>query len=317
MRINKTVLSLFLFGLSGCYVDKPDDRIDGMTAQGVDGRRPLPAGDCHLYLGRGCFDGHVAAKTGFFVSSKAFLNADDLAARFDELYDLKAGRGEGLDTAEVLLTITTPLDNTTFFSGFEFNLVGPVARQGKVKSDGNFSVSDLPEGSYDLRVQRAVHFTLKTRKVTPSAGVALGQAGNSADGKGQATSGDSSLGAQGGNPSSQGQEGLADVVQNGPADVGQNGVDPGAKSPASSDRGVKILPQPKVDRPPNTESAPVGSDQKVTTVTTEKHFCGTLYQDSAFEVRVGERRTATLNDFRLQINDKECTPSGQKITLSD
>jgi hypothetical protein len=161
--------------VSSCFVEplgESEKRLDqageetGVSTNLYDG-----ADMCQYGIGRGCFDGYVGFKKDFFVAGRSFFNADDLAANFSQMLgetlQVKDSRGNllvaGQDyTAEMLST----LDQQSFTSGFNFELTGLMQRSGKILESGSFSVNDLLEGTYELRIQRPVRFKLN-RNLAP------------------------------------------------------------------------------------------------------------------------------------------------------
>lgn len=157
---------------TGCYVETAEDRAPTPGGKSEPTRDAGDVGTCRYALGKGCFDGHVVAKQEFFVDGKQFFNADDLATRFHELVEVNA-EGKALTAGQDFqLALTTPVDNNSFVSGFEYDLVGETTRGGKMKTDGGFSLNDLPEGVYQLRVQRAVKFDVTRDETLPAEPVA-------------------------------------------------------------------------------------------------------------------------------------------------
>jgi hypothetical protein len=154
-------------GLSGCYVETLDDRPPGAPGEEVKGNdEDRSAGDCRRALGKGCFDGHVVAKKEFFVEGTQYFNADDLAAHFENLVAITDEQGAALTAGkDYQLKLVTPVDNQSFAQGFEYYMTGDTARTGKMRATGDFSINDLAEGTYDLRVLKAIRFTV-TREVT-------------------------------------------------------------------------------------------------------------------------------------------------------
>jgi len=153
--------------VAGCYVEQTKDEAQdaqkrkksaGETGLGLD----QDAATCRFALGKGCFDGHAAARTPFYIEGKQFFNADDLATRFKELLNIQAdGKKLSEGKGGYELKLLTALDNNSFIQGFTYELFnGPTPRTGNLRTDGNFSVDDLAPGTYDLRIGKAVKFTL-------------------------------------------------------------------------------------------------------------------------------------------------------------
>lgn len=158
---------------SGCYVDSaPQDRATtGGNNTTIDTTRESDAGLCRWTISKGCFDGYVIAQKDFSVDGKQFFNADDLSAHFAELVPV--------DGKDYSIVLATQLDNQSFVQGFEYVLKGELVRKDKIRTNGSFSINELPEGQYDLRVLRAVRFTVshqvakaETQPVAPLQSVA-------------------------------------------------------------------------------------------------------------------------------------------------
>ena len=153
--------------LSGCYVDASKDGHAPLKRQPTSAHDPAQARHpeiCRFYNDNGCLNAHVDALQNFFVDGKEFFNADDLSNRLHELIHVES-HGKPLEPDAIgaggyKLTLTAPLDNDSFATGFSYDLTGPVARSGEIRQSGNFNSDDLPVGDYRLRVQRSVKFQL-------------------------------------------------------------------------------------------------------------------------------------------------------------
>lgn len=149
--------------LTGCYVDDiKDDRAE-QIGDAVPNHNPPDNdhGTCRKTIAKGCFDGHVVTKSEFRVDGKTFFDANELASEFCELVVLD-DNGDKLAACKVgTIDMAQPIDNDNFSQGFEYLLTGDSARTGKVQNNGNFSLNELPEGLYDLRVQKSLKFVLK------------------------------------------------------------------------------------------------------------------------------------------------------------
>ena len=143
---------------TGCYVDSaPQQRAVQSGAPPLAAPTDDAAGVCQTTFSKGCFDGYIIANKEFVVDGKQFFNADELSSRFKELVTV--------DAKDFELALTTKVDNQSFLQGFEYNLTGPLVKTGTVRSNGSFAVENLPEGQYDLRVQRAVRFSVSHKVV--------------------------------------------------------------------------------------------------------------------------------------------------------
>jgi hypothetical protein len=200
--------------LAACYVEPAIDHsvTERQSAAATkDGDQRKDPSLCHFSLESGCFDGYLAIKQNFTVNGQQFFNADDFANRFREVINSKED--------DALISVVTPIDNQSFYQDFTYDLTGGVARSGALKGRSNFSLSFLPEGHYDLRVQRPLHFTLSSKQL---------------------------------------QEGESAV----------------------------------------------------------KHFCATLYSDTALDIRNGERQSQAINEFKLYVTDHACQQKPDSPKLS-
>jgi hypothetical protein len=162
---------------AGCYLETADERAPDAGSNGTALRDDV--GQCQFKFGRGCFDGHVTARTAYFVDGKQYFNADDMAAHFADLVRINDADGNSLTAGrEFSLALVSQVTNGSFESGFEYFLTGGqdgsggIAKSGKVTTNGDFSINDLPEGVYDLRVERAVKFNVV---MTPVASAPVAQ----------------------------------------------------------------------------------------------------------------------------------------------
>ncbi len=166
--------------VTGCFVEPADSRAPG---SGTDIAKPVrdadaEAGVCRYAIGKGCFDGHVMNRKEFFIDGQEFFNADDLAPRFAELISINSDELKLVEGEEFSITLLSKVDNDGFMEDFEYDITGEnaFARRGKILKNGNFSVNDVPQGFYDLRVQKPIKFsvtgkvqTLVTNPDTPDA----------------------------------------------------------------------------------------------------------------------------------------------------
>jgi hypothetical protein len=161
--------------LSGCFVESIDDQRDQWSGEGAPtaptGSADQELGNCKKTIAKGCFDGHVVSKQEFRVDGQAFFDANELGAKFCELIVLDSD-GEKVSACDAgTVELMTAVDNKNFSQGFEYLLTGNIARSGKVQNNGNFSLNDLPEGLYDLRVQKTLAFVLKQTRTVEVPGV--------------------------------------------------------------------------------------------------------------------------------------------------
>ena len=164
-RVLMMVVPVAMMTLTACYVESTDDRAPGAPGYGdgqmrTDGYDLRPdRGLCKYSIATGCFDGHVQYRKEFYVEGQEFFNADDLADRFLEVLTFEDTADNYVD-GSLELTFDTPIDQENFGEGFEYLVTGERVVSGQVRRDGNFSINGLREGIYDLRLQRAIKFTL-------------------------------------------------------------------------------------------------------------------------------------------------------------
>lgn len=162
------VLAVSSLTLVSCYIDDLKDRAP-IPVTAADSSRADVNGnhECRATLSKGCFDGHVLSETQFWIEGQEFFNADDLAipARFMELVTIQKD-GKTLKAGQdFTVQLVTPLDRASFAQGFEYVLDGDYFRRGKIRADGDFSINDLAQGSYDLRVQKGIKFLVIEKAV--------------------------------------------------------------------------------------------------------------------------------------------------------
>lgn len=151
--------------VTGCFVDSAENRTPNAgndIAKIGKKEADAEAGVCQFAIGKGCFEGHVLNRKAFYVEGQEFFNADDLAPRFAELISIEPGEFKLAEGEEFSLTLLSKIDNDGFIDGFEFDLTGEnaFARRGSVRRSGNFGINDIPQGNYDLRVQKPIKFSV-------------------------------------------------------------------------------------------------------------------------------------------------------------
>lgn len=152
------VLSLLgVLVLAGCYHEVIDERVAEPT-KGDGGQFDLDAGDCRITTRTGCFEGQVPSAPEIRVKGKSFFDVDSLRIRFKELIAINDAEGKALKETDYELTFLSPFDNRNFASGMEVYLKGDYAKSARVLRSGRFSVHELPQGEYEIRVQKMIPF---------------------------------------------------------------------------------------------------------------------------------------------------------------
>ena len=151
--------------VTGCFVESSDTRAPGtgtdITKLGTRSA-DAEAGVCRFAIGSGCFDGHVLSRKEFYVDGREFFNADDFAPRFAELISVDSQELQLAEGEEFKIDLLSKIDGDGFVDEFEYDLTGDnaFARSGKVRRTGNFSVNEVPQGVYDLRIQKPIKFAV-------------------------------------------------------------------------------------------------------------------------------------------------------------
>lgn len=168
MRLLACAFAVSVAAVSGCYVEPSQDAQNGRAEVAGTPVKPRAAeprgGECHFSPERGCFDAFLSSRRALNVAGRTFFNADDLAARFKELV-VKTEAGDLKNDSEQTLEISlvSPLDQASFITGFEFELMGTTKRSGRVRANGILSLNDLTPGTYDVRLSRLIRYQTRLK----------------------------------------------------------------------------------------------------------------------------------------------------------
>ena len=161
MKLHFMAFALVLPMVSGCYIDRPEDR------EAIATTPPAPktsVGECRFSTLSGCFEGEIPAAPNVTVKDKNFFDVNDLKTRFKELISVKIdSRDAAGDEPEFALL--TPLDNKSFSRGFQIFVKGEDSRSAEPLATGGFVLNKMPEGVYQVRVAKPIKFKL-TQSVT-------------------------------------------------------------------------------------------------------------------------------------------------------
>ncbi len=153
-----------MMAMSACYQDVSND----VDAAARDKELNL-LNECRLNKRTGCFDGQVASAQNIQVKGKNFFDANALRLRFKELLNITDSEGQRLSEDSYELTYLAPFDNENFAAGMQAHLKGPYAKSARVMRSGKFAFHELPQGEYDIRVQKSLPFTVsQTLAATPN-----------------------------------------------------------------------------------------------------------------------------------------------------
>lgn len=147
--------------LTACYVehvaDKPKPPTGELTLTKNDAvKNP----NCKVNAATGCIEGIMPAAPELLVDGKKFFDADTLRDRFSELIVID-GKEDAEKRGETFqIKLLTEIDNKHFSDDFEVYVKGDYAKTGKSLASGTFSLNYLPEGTYEVRVQKSIKFEL-------------------------------------------------------------------------------------------------------------------------------------------------------------
>jgi hypothetical protein len=267
------VLAALLLSTAGCYVDDLQERAPSTADADRNGY------DCRLTLSTGSFDGHILTETEFSIEGKTFFNADDLAVptRFAELVTIKKDGVALKAGTDFDVVLVSQLGRDNFADDFEYFLNGEGTRSGAVRGDGNFSVNELREGLYDLRVQKAIRF-----RIVEKATVA-------ATAEPEAPAADEAPAVEPAEPAE--------------PTAGGDTTEPAATEPAVTE---DASTQPSPAQPAAVPAAqPEG-----------KEFCATIYANTQLDVRRNKRAFVSFGDYKMYVTDNECGEAGEGTALT-
>ncbi len=157
--------------LAGCYVEDLSERTPsahgGFTQQDLPQETQLTKverrrGECFHDGVTGCLEGNISSAMNLSVSGKAFFDADDLANRFHEIVEVRATDGKVLEHGkDYRMSLTPSFSNQTFAQDFQVFIKGERPDAVDVRSSGKFFLNQLPEGEYEIRVQRPIRMLVE------------------------------------------------------------------------------------------------------------------------------------------------------------
>lgn len=166
-RISRATLLLaasmaFIPVIQGCFVDTSgttrttEDWADGTVAHRNSGL------NCKFDSFSGCIEAAIPAAPEVTVNGKAFFDANDLSLQFEELLN-DAAPQEQVDqiTAGGKIELLTRIDNRAFHKGFQIYIKGESARSADALATGGFMLHRLPEGAYNVRVQKLIRYRIR------------------------------------------------------------------------------------------------------------------------------------------------------------
>lgn len=149
--------------LTGCFVESAETRAPIPSAQGAN-KQESEAGVCRYTVGKGCFDGLILSRNVFRVDGREFFDADNFAPRFAELISIDQGDFKLAEGEKLQIVVQTKIDSEGFLDGFEYDLTGAdgsaFVSRGAVRRTGGFSINNVPQGIYDLRIRKPIKFAV-------------------------------------------------------------------------------------------------------------------------------------------------------------
>lgn len=157
--ITAALLSSLL--VAGCYVESLDDREEAAAPNLTEGEK-RSRGECNIIDYKGCLDGNIT-RLEFTVNDVEFEDANDFASRFFEMIPVNENGTELVAGDDYEFVLHTNLNINNFADGFEWIINGGTKSGNLV--NGKFKVERLREGTYDIRVQKPISFSIKKKQI--------------------------------------------------------------------------------------------------------------------------------------------------------
>ncbi len=169
-KLLAAVASMAFF--QGCFVDTgvtgrtQENWADGTVANRNSGL------NCKFDSFSGCIEAAIPAAPEVTVNGKAFFDANDLSLQFEEVLSDAAPKEQVDQIASGgKIELLTRIDNRAFHKGFQIYIKGEAARSADALATGGFMLHRLPEGAYNVRVQKLIRY----RILPASAGAEVSQ----------------------------------------------------------------------------------------------------------------------------------------------
>jgi hypothetical protein len=147
--------------LQGCFVDtSATGRTQETWADGTVANRNSGL-NCKFDSFSGCLEAAIPAAPEVTVNGKAFFDANDLSLQFEEVLGDAAPK-EQVDQLQAggKIELLTRIDNRAFHKGFQIYIKGEAARSADALASGGFMLHRLPEGAYNVRVQKLIRYRI-------------------------------------------------------------------------------------------------------------------------------------------------------------
>lgn len=159
------------FLLSGCFFDTgaTTTRTEDEFVEDADGK----GFECRYSLATGCIQASIPPAPEVTVNGKPFFDANDLAGQFQQvLADSAPAAQADLLAKGGKVEFLTRIDNKAFAKGFQIFIKGQTAHSADALATGGFMVHRVPEGAYNMRVQKLVKYKIVPEQAPSEADVA-------------------------------------------------------------------------------------------------------------------------------------------------
>lgn len=117
---------------------------------------------CRYTYSTGCLEAAIPPAPEVTVNGRAFFDANDLAAQFGDLIrEVAPAEQLALIDQGGDIEFMTRIDNRAFHKGFQIFVKGEAAKSADALATGGFMVHRLPEGAYNVRVQKDIRYLIK------------------------------------------------------------------------------------------------------------------------------------------------------------
>ena len=124
--------------------------------------------NCRYDYFSGCIEAAIPAAPEVTVNGKAFFDANDLAMQFEEVLKDGAPKAQiDLINQGGQIEFLTRIDNRAFHKGFQIYVKGESARSADALATGGFMLHRLPEGAYNVRVQKLIRYRIRPVESDP------------------------------------------------------------------------------------------------------------------------------------------------------
>ncbi len=164
-------IAFIVLAATGCSLEKWDVENNDKTDPHLT--------KCKKSESTGCVYGYVPSAPDLYVEGKKFFDVDELISNFDQLFEVRDYAGKARARDAYSIHWKEEIDNDTFANGFNVYVKGSSAKNSSVLRNGEFSLNYLPEGYYDIRVQRVIELDIKVVQNAGSPGTVTAESEDS------------------------------------------------------------------------------------------------------------------------------------------